>query len=244
MDYFTKINAKLDIGWKYSDCSCPSCQKAALYNPETKTFHCISCEKVLDFQAVESEPQEQEMVLKPKQERVKDDTSSKLAKKLLEGWAMLEECCPDCLVPLMRPRKGTAVCVSCGFEWPNEKKAEKTEKKAEKPEKKEEVEKKGDNIIKKGREPEEQKKEKEKNMDKPRQISEGLRKSVRDAEKQNVAIENIDAMLANISRLYKEKVDSICKDGSIEAAQAFVKGPLAELVEVQGRFAKTCQKMK
>ena len=81
-------------------------------------------------------------------------------------------------------------------------------------------------------------------MDKPRQISEGLRKSARNDEKQNVAVENITAMLANISKLYKEKVDGICKDGSIEAAQAFVKGPLAELVEVQGRFAKTCEKMK
>lgn len=32
---------------------------------------------------------------------------------LLQGWAMLEETCPDCNVPIMRSRSKEEICVVC-----------------------------------------------------------------------------------------------------------------------------------
>ena len=37
---------------------------------------------------------------------------------LLQGWAMLEACCDDCNVPLMRNRaKDSELCVECGKDY-------------------------------------------------------------------------------------------------------------------------------
>ena len=39
---------------------------------------------------------------------------------LLQGWAMLDMSCPDCLVPIMRNRKqGLEICVVCDDEYKN-----------------------------------------------------------------------------------------------------------------------------
>lgn len=39
---------------------------------------------------------------------------------LLQGWAMLEETCEDCNVPLMRSRdKKQEMCVQCGVDLKN-----------------------------------------------------------------------------------------------------------------------------
>ena len=44
----------------------------------------------------------------------KKDTSGALAAKLLAGWTMLEESCPNCHVPLVRQKnKKEMLCVSC-----------------------------------------------------------------------------------------------------------------------------------
>ena len=49
---------------------------------------------------------------------------------LLQGWAMLEECCDECNVPLMRNRtKDKEVCVECNRDY----KATTDPKSAEKP---------------------------------------------------------------------------------------------------------------
>ena len=40
--------------------------------------------------------------------------SNEMGQLLLKGWAMLEECCEDCQVPLMRsPDKSSELCVQC-----------------------------------------------------------------------------------------------------------------------------------
>jgi len=244
MDYFKKINEKLDIGWKYTDCECPSCKKQAFFNPKDETFHCISCEKILDFQrdkskeespekAKEQVPISQDAVefeenykrMKSERNQKKDDASSKLAQKLLEGWAMLEECCPNCMVPLMKPKKGSAICVSCDYQWEKEKPSSEKEKDKAK---------------------EEKKNDKEKNLDKPRQIAVSKQESHNRENwmKQEIVAENINNMLVGLSKLYKEKVEKICMEGTIEAAEAFVKGPLGDLIEVQGKFVEICGKIR
>eukprot|EP00011_Vannellida_sp_DIVA3-517-6-12_P009748 CAMPEP_0114617394 /NCGR_PEP_ID=MMETSP0168-20121206/7175_1 /TAXON_ID=95228 ORGANISM="Vannella sp., Strain DIVA3 517/6/12" /NCGR_SAMPLE_ID=MMETSP0168 /ASSEMBLY_ACC=CAM_ASM_000044 /LENGTH=196 /DNA_ID=CAMNT_0001828529 /DNA_START=313 /DNA_END=903 /DNA_ORIENTATION=- len=43
-----------------------------------------------------------------------NDVSAKMGTRLLQGWAMLEEVCPRCNVPLMRQRKTNQLeCVGC-----------------------------------------------------------------------------------------------------------------------------------
>jgi uncharacterized Zn finger protein (UPF0148 family) len=45
-------------------------------------------------------------------------SSSKMGTLLLQGWAMLEECCEDCNVPLMRNRtKDKEICVQCNRDY-------------------------------------------------------------------------------------------------------------------------------
>ena len=40
---------------------------------------------------------------------------------LLKGWAMLEACCEDCSVPLMRsPDKKQEICVECKTDFKNQ----------------------------------------------------------------------------------------------------------------------------
>ena len=38
---------------------------------------------------------------------------------LLQGYAMLEETCPDCNVPIMRSRSKEELCVVCGQAYKN-----------------------------------------------------------------------------------------------------------------------------
>jgi uncharacterized Zn finger protein (UPF0148 family) len=45
-------------------------------------------------------------------------SSQKMGALLLQGWAMLEECCEECNVPLMRNRtKDKEVCVQCDRDY-------------------------------------------------------------------------------------------------------------------------------
>ncbi|KAH7426100.1 hypothetical protein KP509_11G084800 [Ceratopteris richardii] len=41
------------------------------------------------------------------------DLSAALAEKLLQGWALLQEHCPQCLTPLVRNRQRKMYCVAC-----------------------------------------------------------------------------------------------------------------------------------
>ncbi|KAL3678158.1 hypothetical protein R1sor_021114 [Riccia sorocarpa] len=45
--------------------------------------------------------------------RSRSDISAALAEKLLQGWAMLNEHCPQCLTPLVRNRQRKVYCVAC-----------------------------------------------------------------------------------------------------------------------------------
>ncbi|KAL2642177.1 hypothetical protein R1flu_009764 [Riccia fluitans] len=46
-------------------------------------------------------------------ERSRSDSSAALAQKLLQGWTMLNEHCPQCITPLLRNRQRRVYCVSC-----------------------------------------------------------------------------------------------------------------------------------
>ncbi|KAI5079797.1 hypothetical protein GOP47_0005276 [Adiantum capillus-veneris] len=45
--------------------------------------------------------------------RRSSDHSAALAEKLLQGWALLQEHCPQCLTPLVRNRQRKMYCVAC-----------------------------------------------------------------------------------------------------------------------------------
>lgn len=45
-----------------------------------------------------------------------DDSSAAIAQKLLQGWALLGEHCPQCITPLVRNRERRMYCVSCS-QW-------------------------------------------------------------------------------------------------------------------------------
>ena len=54
-----------------------------------------------------------------------DDISKKLGEKLIQGWAMLEDACQDCNVPIMRSKKGEMVCFGCNRGFRREGEEEK-----------------------------------------------------------------------------------------------------------------------
>lgn len=257
MDFFKKLNEKLDLGWKYTDCECPSCKKQALYNPEASTFHCINCEKLLDFEIKpenllkNAEQQENPANIPAFSAKKRDDSSSKLAKKLLEGWTMLEECCPDCLIPLMKPRKGPAICVGCGYEWEkgreNAKKLEQIQEKPEKVEKILEKPQTNEKIQEKVEKYSENNREIEKNIDKPRQFKEKAENIYRKdnvLEKQQATLENFSEIIKGLSSFYKEKLEKACKNDSEELVQRIFKGPLKDLLNFQASFLKNYEKLK
>lgn len=43
-----------------------------------------------------------------------DAALSKMSKYLLSGSEMLQDSCPDCLIPLLKSKDGTIFCASCG----------------------------------------------------------------------------------------------------------------------------------
>lgn len=45
-----------------------------------------------------------------------DDSSAAIAQKLLQGWALLGDHCPQCITPLVRNRERRMYCVSCS-QW-------------------------------------------------------------------------------------------------------------------------------
>lgn len=45
-----------------------------------------------------------------------DDSSAAIAEKLLQGWALLSDHCPQCVTPLVRNRERRMYCVSCS-QW-------------------------------------------------------------------------------------------------------------------------------
>ena len=61
------------------------------------------------------------MVLTAEERKTKQDQcSARMGTLLLQGWAMLETTCPDCLVPIMRSRdKKEEICCVCHEEYKN-----------------------------------------------------------------------------------------------------------------------------
>lgn len=147
MEYFTKLNSLLDAGWKMTDSSCEDCKSANVYHPQTAVMKCVKCEKeskvdiITEDEAKESniipkndsnEKNSFEICGKPttkfeddnywgptsKENTKTNDVSKKLASKLLKGWKMMEECCPDCFVPLMQSKQGKNICVECESDFP------------------------------------------------------------------------------------------------------------------------------
>ena len=43
MDFFEKMNKKLDEGFKLTNSNCPICNKSIMYDTTQKTLYCIMC---------------------------------------------------------------------------------------------------------------------------------------------------------------------------------------------------------
>lgn len=41
--FFSKLNTKLDAGYKLTNSDCPICKKTILYNPADKSLFCVEC---------------------------------------------------------------------------------------------------------------------------------------------------------------------------------------------------------
>jgi uncharacterized Zn finger protein (UPF0148 family) len=142
LEILGRINRRLDDGWKMSNQSCPVCKTIILGHPETKEFYCVKCEmpakivaddeeyeievigssnynkeavEEIDYEEYNKELDNMVFSKKREEERKKSDAlSKKMGDLLLQGWAMLEDTCPQCLFPIMRSKKGELVCVGCG----------------------------------------------------------------------------------------------------------------------------------
>lgn len=60
MQVLTKMNAKLDIGWKLTNLSCPACKGTTLAEPaETVTeIYCPKCDKLFPFEELQGDSEE------------------------------------------------------------------------------------------------------------------------------------------------------------------------------------------
>jgi uncharacterized Zn finger protein (UPF0148 family) len=131
---FQKISQKLEEGWKLTNVSCPICKTSIVGHPKTKEFYCVKCEMPakmsedddddIEIEVIGNGPTKtteiedfDNMIISrnndPSRKRA-DELSKKMGDLLLQGWAMLEDTCYDCLFPYMRSRKGEIICVGCG----------------------------------------------------------------------------------------------------------------------------------
>lgn len=117
---FEEMNRKLDMGWKLTDTTCSECKSVVMFNPVKNTLVCLSGKhpnSQKPFESPKSDSSENEFVelaapVVTKKSR-SDEVSKKLGEKLVQGWAMLQDACNDCNVPIMRSKKGEMVCFGC-----------------------------------------------------------------------------------------------------------------------------------
>lgn len=114
--------------------NCPSCLIPLMRDPKSMDRLCVNCDRVFkagdsihdhdEEEEVEEEDEEDEQSLnqaalltskshKPPSDQEKADPSKLLSDKMLQGWALLETCCPVCSTPLARDKAKRMFCVSC-----------------------------------------------------------------------------------------------------------------------------------
>ena len=61
MQVLNRINAKLDLGWKMTNASCPTCNGTSLAEPSQalRELYCPKCDKTFDISEI-SPPQNEE----------------------------------------------------------------------------------------------------------------------------------------------------------------------------------------
>ncbi|KAJ3275527.1 hypothetical protein HDV01_000354 [Terramyces sp. JEL0728] len=110
-------------GWTMMQECCDACEGVPYMRNKQKELFCVSCAKfkkpIAEIKSETVQLVEQSVSL-PKHESLnmaiqtnsKPDPSRLMGKLLLQGWTMLENCCPSCNVPLMKKEMET-YCVSC-----------------------------------------------------------------------------------------------------------------------------------
>ena len=120
-----RIGGLLTSGWKLLNDSCPLCHTSLL--SKGIELRCPRCDLPVIIESIQEENFEEEdeepiasfEELKREYDsrnKGKATASSKLAEKMLSGWTLLAETCPNkqCEgTPMMRLRDGPIICVSC-----------------------------------------------------------------------------------------------------------------------------------
>ena len=128
-----KIGSMMLSGWKLLNDSCPLCHTALL--SKSSEMRCPQCD--LPVKKVDNELEyyeeeddidndfiesfEETKKLYDEKNRNKSSVSAKLGEKMLSGWTLLADTCPQqsCEgTPLMKLGKGPMLCVSCGYSDP------------------------------------------------------------------------------------------------------------------------------
>lgn len=128
-DDCTKDIAELLLqGWAMLAESCPNCNIPLMRNPRTKIEKCVGCSSSVPSEERSGPAQADTPLSEPQPEDsfsfpVPDSTSTaetqsdrdvgEIAKKLLAGWALLDDYCPACNTPLVRNREKRKFCVHC-----------------------------------------------------------------------------------------------------------------------------------
>lgn len=57
MQLLTRMNAKLDIGWKMTNVSCPACNGTSLAEPgqQIEEIYCPKCDKMFPFDELQDD---------------------------------------------------------------------------------------------------------------------------------------------------------------------------------------------
>ena len=48
MDYYKRMNAKMDAGYKLTDMPCDGCKTNWMIHPQTRLLYCPKCDKAVD----------------------------------------------------------------------------------------------------------------------------------------------------------------------------------------------------
>ncbi len=119
----SELGALLLQGYKMTAENCTDCRTIPLMlSPSEDNLLCVQCRKFFGDQAndatraaAESSTSPDFVIIPPESDE-KVSATSLISQKLLEGYAMLAECCTHCLVPIMRDLSGVEQCIICSQE--------------------------------------------------------------------------------------------------------------------------------
>ncbi|KAL4430258.1 hypothetical protein ABPG74_014817 [Tetrahymena malaccensis] len=170
-----------------------------------------------------------------------DEISKLLSQKLLQGYAMLQECCAVCLAPIMRSKTGEYTCVGC--KWV------KTKKEFD-----EIVQAQLDGVQQQEKPKQQVNQQQQQQQSKPQEVKQQTavvenkkveqipqvqtQQPIQDSEEKQKFYSTLQRILNKTANFYEKQIDFYTQQRQIAVVDNIIKTSLKELIETQKQLEK------